>query len=48
MVRAGDVQRGDVLTVLAQWGQPGSADLDGNGLVDVNDLLTVLAAYGGC
>jgi hypothetical protein len=38
----------DFLTVLAQWGGPGSCDIDGNGVVNINDFLLMLAWWGPC
>lgn len=39
---------GDLLTLLAQWGGPGSADFDNSGAVDIGDLLKLLAQWGPC
>ena len=40
----------DLLSLLADYASTGSgspsSDLDGSGLVDVNDLLALLSAYG--
>ena len=45
----GAVDFGDVLLILAAWGNKGGPeDLDGNGIVDFGDLLIVLAAWGPC
>ena len=45
----GDAQVGiqDFLEVLRQWGEPGTCDLDGNG-VGLGDLLGVIEAWGPC
>ncbi len=37
----------DFLTLLAQWGGPGSCDFDGGG-VGINDFLDLLAHWGPC
>ncbi len=37
----------DFLTLLAQWGGPGSCDFDGGG-VGINDFLELLANWGPC
>ena len=37
----------DFLTLLAQWGGPGSCDFDGGG-VGINDFLTLLESWGPC
>ncbi len=37
----------DFLTLLAQWGGPGSCDFDGGG-VGINDFLALLANWGPC
>jgi hypothetical protein len=37
----------DLLEMLAQWGQKGSCDIDGEG-VGITDLLDLLAAWGPC
>jgi hypothetical protein len=47
----GVVGTGDLLALLAAWGQCGDpcpADLDGNGAVSTADLLILLAAWGSC
>ena len=45
----GVVAVGDVLAVLAAWGNAGGAeDVDGDGTVAVGDLLAVIAAWGPC
>jgi hypothetical protein len=38
----------DLLTLLAAWGGDGPADLNGDGVVDVFDLLALLEAWGPC
>ncbi len=45
----GDAQVGiqDFLEVLRQWGEPGTCDLDGDG-VGLGDLLGVIEAWGPC
>ena len=43
-----DVDTQDLLELLAQWGGPGSCDLDGLGTVDTVDLLQLLGAWGLC
>ncbi len=46
---SGAVDFGDILVILATWGQTGvPADIDGSGTVDFGDLLVVLAAWGPC
>ena len=46
---SGAVDFGDVLAVLAAWGNKGGPeDLDESGFVDFADLLIVLAAWGAC
>jgi hypothetical protein len=46
---SGDVGFGDILAILAAWGDEGGPeDLDGSGFVDFGDLLIVLAAWGPC
>jgi hypothetical protein len=39
---------GDVLIVLAAWNRSPSGDVTGEGITNVDDLLTVLAAFGPC
>ena len=47
--KLGAVDFGDVLEILAAWGNPGGPeDLDGSGTVDFGDILVVLAAWGPC
>jgi hypothetical protein len=43
-----DVAVADLLELIAQWGEPGPADLNGSGIVDTTDLLILLAAWGPC
>ena len=43
----GDVGITDFLTLLAQWGGPGSCDFDGGG-VGITDFLELLANWGPC
>ena len=43
----GNVGINDFLTLLAQWGAPGSCDFDGGG-VGINDFLELLANWGPC
>ena len=39
----------DIVAVLAAWGNEGGPeDLDGNGVVNFDDLLLLLAAWGPC
>ena len=39
----------ELLMVIDQWGQMGSpADINGDGVVDVTDLLIVVANWGLC
>jgi hypothetical protein len=38
----------DLLAMLAQWGGPGSCDINNDGTVDIADLLGLLAAFGLC
>ena len=46
---SGAVDFGDILRILAAWGNTGGAeDLDESGVVDFGDLLIVLAAWGPC
>lgn len=42
----GTIGLGDLLLIIAGWGQPGPGDLDGSGAVGVNDLLIILQQYG--
>ncbi|MHC4615033.1 MAG: right-handed parallel beta-helix repeat-containing protein, partial [Planctomycetota bacterium] len=46
----GNVGINDFLKMLAQWGGPGSCDIDGggDGVVDVQDFLDLLAFWGPC
>lgn len=45
----GSVDFGDILVILAAWGNAGGQeDLDGSGVVDFGDLLIVLAEWGPC
>lgn len=45
----GNVDFGDVLAILAAWGNAGGPeDIDGSGFVDFGDILAVLAAWGPC
>ncbi len=45
----GDIGFGDILAILAAWGNAGGPeDLDGSGTVDFGDLLVVLGAWGPC
>ena len=44
---AGSVGIVDFLTLLAQWGGPGSCDFDGGG-VGINDFLELLGNWGPC
>jgi hypothetical protein len=44
----GNVDITDLLLVLADWGNPGPCDIDGNGDTDIGDLLRVLADWGPC
>jgi hypothetical protein len=37
----------DVLALLAAWGTDG-ADINGDGITDVVDLLVLIAAWGEC
>jgi hypothetical protein len=34
--------------MLAQWGDPGSCDLDANGTVNIVDFLIMLGSWGPC
>ncbi len=46
---SGAVDIGDILAILAAWGNKGGPeDLDGSGFVDIGDLLAVLANWGPC
>ena len=42
----GDVDGGDLATLLNAWGQGGPADLDGNGTVDAADMAILLNNFG--
>jgi hypothetical protein len=44
----GEIGIVDFLAVLAQWGNPGSCDVDGNNVVEINDFLALLANWGPC
>jgi hypothetical protein len=46
----GAVDFGDILAIIAAWGQTGlnPHDLSGNGIVDFADILQVVAAWGPC
>jgi subtilisin family serine protease len=44
----GDVDGGDLATLLASWGGQGSGDIDGSGTVDGLDIATLLGAWGPC
>ncbi len=44
----GEVGINDFLELLAQWGSPGSCDIDGGGGVGINDFLALLANWGPC
>ncbi|MCH8824315.1 MAG: hypothetical protein IH984_12520, partial [Planctomycetes bacterium] len=39
---------GDLLMMFAQWGTPGSADFNADGIVNTSDLLILLANWGPC
>ena len=46
---SGDVDFGDVLSILSAWGNAGGPeDLDGSGTVDFGDVLVVLTSWGPC
>lgn len=45
---SGAVDFGDLLTVLATWGESGPADLDGSGTVDAGDVQVIFGLWGGC
>ena len=46
---SGAVDFGDILAILAAWGNKGGPeDLDGSGTVDFGDILVVLGAWGPC
>jgi hypothetical protein len=39
----------DLLEILASWNSgPGPADINGDGDVDISDLLAVINAWGDC
>ena len=38
----------DLLTVIDQWGTNGSADINGDGIVDVSDVLMLVGNWGAC
>jgi hypothetical protein len=44
----GIVNIDDFLALLAQWGGPGSCDIDGSGIVNIEDFLDMLAFWGPC
>ncbi|MHC4447637.1 MAG: hypothetical protein ACYSXF_07655 [Planctomycetota bacterium] len=44
----GTVSTADLLALLAQWGGPGSCDIDGSGTVSTADLLVLLGNWGPC
>ena len=44
---SGAVDVSDVLAMLSMWDTP-DGDLTGDGLTNVDDLLMLLAAWGGC
>ncbi len=46
-IRDGSVGITDFLLLLAQWGGPGTCDLDGGG-VGITDFLDLLANWGVC
>lgn len=46
-IPSGSVDVPDLLTLLSQWGAPGSCDFDGSGIA-VPDLLALLANWGPC
>jgi hypothetical protein len=41
------VSGADLAVLLGQWGGPGSADFDDNGVVDGADLAVLLGAWNG-
>ncbi len=46
---SGAVDIGDILAILAAWGDKGGPeDVDGSGTVDFGDILAVLTAWGPC
>ena len=46
---SGAIDFGDILAILAAWGNAGGPkDLDESGVVDFGDLLRVLASWGPC
>ena len=46
---SGSVDSGDIVAVLARWGDAGGPeDLDGSGVVDFGDVIVVLTAWGPC
>lgn len=46
---SGAVDFGDILVILAAWGDVGGpADVDGSGTVDFGDVLVILGAWGPC
>ena len=38
----------DLTAVLDNWGQPGSTDIDGDGVTTILDLIDVLRNWGPC
>ena len=44
----GNVSTIDLLTLLGQWGSPGSCDFDASGAVSTADLLKLLGNWGTC
>merc|ERR1712100_35518 len=45
---SGQVDFGDLVLVLSNWGGCCSADVDGDGQTSFQDLLTILSAWGSC
>lgn len=45
---SGATDVGDLLALLAQWGETGSCDVDCDEVVGVGDLLALLSAWGPC
>ena len=41
-------ENANILVAIDQWGGPGSADINGDGIVDVEDLLAIVGAWGAC
>ena len=45
---SGAVDFNDLVSMLSEWGNPGTADLDESGTVDFNDVVILLGVWGDC